>query len=82
MKEEATIYYANDKEDVLEPKLFDYLVNHNEETKETTVTIGADFECGIECIALTLKKEKWLEIVQGVQEVLDAWEEEDETQMG
>ena len=81
MKEEVTIYYSDDTEEVLKPEGFDYLVGHNEETKETTVTICTDFEDNkISGIGVTLTKTQWFEIVKGAQEVIDAWEEEDEIQ--
>ena len=78
MKSEVNVFYADDTEEELKPKVFDYLVTMDE-SKKATVTVMADINSDkIECVSMTLTKDQWLEIVQGVQEVLDAWEEEDE----
>lgn len=81
MKEEVNIFA--DTDETYEPKYFDYLVTHEPSTKQTLVTIGADIDNDKVCgVALVLTKDSWLKIVKEVQEVLDAWEEEDEAQMG
>ena len=79
MKEEVTLYYSDDTEESLKPNGFDYLVGYDEKTKEFTVTICTDFENSkIDGISVRLTKDQWLEIVQGVKEVLDDWEKDSE----
>lgn len=79
MKSEVNIFYADDTEKELEPKFFDYLVTTESSTGKAIITIGADVKddniCGV---SLTMTKDRWLEIVQGVKEALDVWEKDSE----
>ena len=77
MKSEVNIFYVDDTGKELEPEFFDYFVTRDSTTKKTIVTIGTDVKDDkILGVSLTLTKERWFEIVQGVQKVLEDWEKE------
>lgn len=76
MSEELTVYYGDDSGVEYDCELFGEIVTFDETTGKTVITIGADTTGGkISSVALTISKERWLELVKDVQEALECLEE-------
>ena len=77
MKEEITVCYLDSSDEGNDLDLCDYLVTWIEDEDKMFVTIGADtFNESALGVSITMTRERWLNIVKGVQEVIDSYDKE------